>query len=137
MLSPTVLLHRLTVLVVDDEEPLRGYIARVMKEDGYNVISAGDGIEALILLENCRVPVQLVITDVSMPNMTGPELAGRISTLPTPPPVLFVSGTHGPPGLSGPLLQKPFFPEDLSRMVRRVLRRAPQVEPALSCDSGY
>jgi Uma2 family endonuclease len=77
MLSPTVLLRHPTILVVDDEEPLRRYMSRVMEDGGYRCLSARDGVEALLLLELDRFPVQLVITDVSMPRMSGPERTGR------------------------------------------------------------
>ena len=78
MLSPTVLLEQVTVLVIDDEEPLRRYITRVMEDAGYQVLTARDGFEGLALLEQSRSHVRLVVTDVSMPRMTVPELAARV-----------------------------------------------------------
>ena len=117
MLSPTVLLRQPTVLVVDDEEPLRRYMSRVIEGGGYRCITARDGVEALLLLELDRFPVQLVVTDVSMPRMGGPELAARLDSRPHRPPVLFVSGNHEGTDLPGPLLRKPFFGGDLSRLV--------------------
>ncbi|HEU5305283.1 MAG TPA: response regulator [Gemmatimonadales bacterium] len=128
MLAPTVLLRRVTVLVVDDEEPLRQYITRVMEDEGYHVITAGDEVEALTLLDQSGALVQLVITDVAMPNMTGPELATRLATQPDAPPVLFMSGSSAGTDLPGPLLTKPFRPDDLNGMVRRLL--APQLHTA-------
>jgi two-component system cell cycle sensor histidine kinase/response regulator CckA len=107
--------------VVDDEEPLRHYVARVMEDDGFHVITAGDGVEALSLLEQSGSLVELVITDVAMPGMTGPELATRLATRPTPPPVLFMTGGYVSAELPGPLLTKPFLPQDLTGLVRRVL----------------
>jgi two-component system, cell cycle sensor histidine kinase and response regulator CckA len=121
MLAPTVLLRRVTVLVVDDEEPLRLYVARVMENEGFHVITAGDGVEALALLGQSGVLVELVITDVCMPNMTGPELATHLATRPTALPVLFMSGSYPEADLPGPLLPKPFLPDDLSGLVRQVL----------------
>lgn len=121
MLAPTVLLRQVTVLVVDDEELLRHYVARVMEDEGYHVITAGDGVEALALLEQRGALVELVITDVVMPNMTGPELATRLATRPIAPPVVFMSAIGVETDLPGPLLTKPFLPNDLSRLVRQVL----------------
>jgi two-component system cell cycle sensor histidine kinase/response regulator CckA len=120
MLRPTVLLSHRTVLVVDDEEPMRLLVARVMEEDGYRVITAGDGLQALGIVEQDGYQIQLVITDVSMPVMSGPELAARLASRTAPPPVLFMSGKHHR-DLPGPLLNKPFLPEDLSNQVRRLL----------------
>jgi two-component system, cell cycle sensor histidine kinase and response regulator CckA len=133
LLSPTVLLRQVTVLVVDDEESLRRYISRVMEDAGYDVLTASNGIHALSVLQGSRVPVQLVITDVSMPVMTGPELAERIATTPHPPRVLFISGGHASVSLPGPLLRKPFLPRDLNRLVKWLLRqgRVPAGSPAV------
>ena len=131
MLSPTVLLEQVTVLVVDDEEPLRRYITRVMEDAGYHVLTARDGLEGLALLAQSRSPIRLVVTDVSMPRMTGPELAARVATQPHPPPVLFVSGDRGHTDLPGPLLGKPFLPHELSTLAHWVLHS--RAEP---CSAG-
>src|SRR4051812_49428490 len=121
MLAPTVLLRQVTLLVVDDEEVLRRYMCRILQDAGYRVLTARDGISALTLLQQSRFPVQLVITDVSMPRMTGPELAARIATESFSPPLLFVSGGHSYPALPGPLLRKPFLPDDLASTVSSLL----------------
>ena len=118
MLSPTVLHRRSTILVVDDEESVRLYLARVLEEEGYRVITARDGSSALALIERAGDSVRLVITDVSMPNLSGPELASRVAARPAAPPVLFISGSHSGLDLPGPLLPKPFLAEELTRLVR-------------------
>lgn len=110
-----------TVLVVDDEMQLRQYMARVMADDGYRVLMAADGVEALALVGRSDPRVDLVITDVSMPLMNGPELAAQLATQLLPPPVLFVSGGHGLADVPGPMLQKPFLPTDLSALVRSLI----------------
>ena len=119
-----------TVLVVDDEESLRSYMTRVLESEGYAVIEAEDGVEALSLLsrKHAGAAVDLVITDVRMPRMGGRELAASLLQAGTPPPVLFVSGSHMPSDLSGPLLRKPFMPDDLSALARELL----QIPPASS-----
>jgi CheY-like chemotaxis protein len=123
MTSPVMQPLELTVLVVDDEESLRRYMGRVMTDEGYRVLVAGSGEEALRLLDLCGAQIDLVITDVSMPTMTGPEMVARLVNQPGPPPVLFVSGGHGYPDLPGPLLKKPFLPSDLRAFVRGALAR--------------
>ncbi|MDQ3224410.1 MAG: response regulator [Gemmatimonadota bacterium] len=132
-LSPTVLLSQATVLVVDDEESVRLYTSRVMEEAGYHVLTAGDGIQAMAVLQQSRLPVQLVITDVSMPRMTGPELAAHIATERHGPPVLFISGGYSSE-LPGPFLRKPFLPHHLSRLARRML--CGPMSPALRLAHG-
>jgi CheY-like chemotaxis protein len=121
-MSPAVQPPQLTILVVDDEEPLLHYMGRVMTDDGYRVLVAGNGLEALALLARCRAEIRLVITDVSMPRMTGPEMAAHLAIQADPPPVLFVSGGYPPSDLPGPLLRKPFLPGDLTTLVRELLR---------------
>ncbi len=118
-----------TVLVVDDEAPLRHYMARVMTDDGYRVLVAADGKEALALVENADSRVDLVITDVIMPLMTGPELAAQLATQLLPPPVLFVSGSHNLRDVPGPMLRKPFLPDDLSTMVRSLISNGAEALP--------
>ena len=129
MSVPTGLRCRHTLLVVDDEEPLRRYLANLLQGEGYHVISAANGVEALTVLEGSRV--QLVITDVMMPCMSGPELAARLGERPDGPPVLFMSAHYTGPALPGPLLVKPFLPADLSLLVERLLA-TPQVPRLIS-----
>ena len=123
--SPTAPLRQAAVLVVDDEEPLRLYVSRIMEDEGYRTISAGDGAEALRLLDESEELVQLVITDILMPNMDGLELAARLARRAHAPPVLFMSGNSLDTTLNGPLLSKPFLPGDLTRMVRRLMAFQP------------
>jgi CheY-like chemotaxis protein len=131
MLAPTVL-HRTTILVVDDEEQLRRLVAQVLEDDGYRVITARDGRAALALLQHPGPPVQLVVTDVSMPNMSGPELAGVLRADPAAPAVLFMSGETNGTAVPGPILSKPFLPSELSRVVQEMLNgkhREPEEKP--------
>jgi CheY-like chemotaxis protein len=134
LLSPTVLLRQLTVLVVEDEDALRRYLCRVMEDAGYHVLAAQDGLHGLALFQASRFPVQLVITDVCMPRMTGPELASRLATGPYPPPVLFMSGSHAHSDLPGPVLRKPFLPSGLTEMVGWMLYRIPALRLSASPD---
>ena len=110
-----------TVLVVDDEELLRRYAARVIADEGYRVFVAGDGFGALALLDTGAPPIDLVITDVLMPGMDGVELARRLALRRPPPQILFVTGGHGLSDLPGPVLWKPFLADDLKEMVHHLL----------------
>jgi CheY-like chemotaxis protein len=115
-----------TVLVVDDEESLRQYMARVLEDDGHKVILAANGLEALHVFERHSPSIHLVVSDVSMPLMTGPELAAHLAEHHSAPPLLFVSGGHNRPDLARPVLKKPFLPIELCEMVRLVLLRGPE-----------
>ncbi|MFL5403074.1 MAG: response regulator [Gemmatimonadales bacterium] len=116
------------MLVVDDQPMLRRYTSRILRDAGYNVLLAGNGIDALGLLRQSRLPVKLVITDIEMPGMDGPTLAGRVAHEPYPPAVLFVSGAYGYLDLPGPLLAKPFSAHQLIEVVQLML--TPVSQPA-------
>jgi two-component system cell cycle sensor histidine kinase/response regulator CckA len=127
--------HGETVLVVEDEPLLRRLACRALKSAGYEVLAAGDGEEAMVLLRNHPGPVDLVVTDVVMPGVDGPALGRAAATLRPGVPVLYMSG-HTDQDLVGRkliesdagFLQKPFTPETLVRAVARALesRRGPE-----------
>jgi two-component system cell cycle sensor histidine kinase/response regulator CckA len=111
-----------TVLVVDDEDLMRSVLTRTMEAEHYQVYAAGDGVEALALLEK-GLPVDLVIADVSMPRMDGRALVVELSKRHPHMPVVLISGVYlgGTPDLPGPVLPKPFTPMALASRVREVL----------------
>ena len=118
-----------TVLVVEDEEIVRDLVCAVLDDQGYHVICAADGLEALEAAENFEGTIHLLVTDVIMPHMNGPELAGRLSQLRPDMKVLYVSGYSdndiGDHGVLDPrfeLLQKPFTPQTLARKIRDVIQ---------------
>jgi PAS domain S-box-containing protein len=120
-----------TVLVVEDEEAVRTLACRVLGHQGYQVIEARHGREALGLLEANAPPIDLVLTDVVMPEMGGLELARRLDSVLPGVPVMYMSGyTESDklqPGIREsalPFLQKPFSAESLAVRVREVLDRA-------------
>jgi two-component system cell cycle sensor histidine kinase/response regulator CckA len=120
-----------TVLVVEDEEAVRSVVSRLLESEGYKVLQAEAGGEALDLVERSGGSVDLVITDVAMPNMNGRELAARLKTLRPQLPVLFISGytdddmvRRGLIEPHSPFLSKPFSPEALAAKVRLLLDRA-------------
>jgi len=114
------------ILVVDDEAMVRQLAARILKEQGYRVVEAPDGVAALDMLDGSAV--DLVLSDVIMPRLTGVELMERLSLTQPGLPVLLMSG-YGTTellsrGVSAPcgLLPKPFPPDRLIEEVRRCLR---------------
>ena len=118
-----------TVLVVEDEDIVRDLVCEVLEDQGYNVICARDGIEALNLAGECDGTIHLLVTDVIMPHMNGHELAGKLSQLRPDMKVLYVSGysdneigDHGQLDPRYELLQKPFTPQTLARKIREVIR---------------
>jgi PAS domain S-box-containing protein len=126
------------VLVVEDEEPVRSMIARLLRVEGYEVMEAEDGRRALELLEG-SASVGLVITDVAMPIMNGRQLASRLKTLRPTLPVLFISGytddeivRRGLIDLENPFLSKPFTPEVLAAKVRLLLDLAQRLKSSES-----
>jgi two-component system, cell cycle sensor histidine kinase and response regulator CckA len=121
-----------TILLVEDEERLRLVTSTVLRRYGYKVLEAQSGGDALVLCEQHRGTIHLLLTDVIMPRMSGKQLAERLS--PTRPAmlVLYMSGyTDGVIARQGVLepgtafLQKPITPEVLARKVREVLDRKP------------
>lgn len=116
-----------TVLVVDDEEAVRHFTMRALAEAGYAVLGATNGQEALALLEAHPAPVQLVVTDVKMPVMTGRVLGEELARRWPGVPVLYVSGGDSGPsrGLRplAPLLAKPFLSDALVQAVGALIAR--------------
>ena len=116
-----------TILVVDDEAIARRFMERALTQEGYEVLLANDGEEALELLRPRPRRVALVVTDLVMPGMGGHAFALEVSRLPSPPPVLYISAYESPQGeMAKRFLQKPFSPEELVEAVRALLpaRRA-------------
>lgn len=107
------------ILVVDDEAIARRFVERALVAEGYRVMQANDGEQALDLLRTTRRKVALVITDLVMPGMGGHAFALEVARLPSPPPVLYISAYERPQGgMAKRFLQKPFTPEELVAAVR-------------------
>jgi two-component system, cell cycle sensor histidine kinase and response regulator CckA len=115
-----------TILLVEDEEGVRDIAARVLRRAGYRVLEAADGIEALELDAMFGAGIDLVLTDVVMPRLGGPELIRRLSARAPARKVLFTSGYSASP-ISETLepgqsfLQKPYLPSTLVATVRALL----------------
>ncbi|WP_020472874.1 MASE1 domain-containing protein [Zavarzinella formosa] len=120
------------ILVVEDDDSVRNLTSRVLRDRGYRVLEAGDGLEAMRLCERRGMPVDLVVTDVVMPHMNGRELAGRLQRMWPHVPILFLSGYTNDAILrqhireqSVVLLTKPFSAESLLNKVRELLDDKP------------
>src|SRR5262245_51991483 len=81
-----------TVLVVDDEEPVRRFVSRALSEFGYEVTTAGDGAAGLAVAAAAPKPFDLLFTDLMMPEMNGDELAGRLRSQWPSLKVLYLTG---------------------------------------------
>ena len=113
-----------TILVVDDDETVRTVISRMLRTEGFAVVTARDGLEALQLVNRSTDPISLLVSDLKMPRMTGRELAERLSGRTPAIPMLFISGhpTEVLAGaLPGPVLMKPFAINDLVSTVYALL----------------
>jgi two-component system, cell cycle sensor histidine kinase and response regulator CckA len=124
-----------TVLVVEDEKAVRSVVALALRSRGYHVLEASDGPEALALCESYHGTIDLLVTDVIMPEMGGAELQQRLSAMRPHMHVLFMSGytadaidSEGIRARGMAFLQKPFTPGDLLTLVRAVIDgRGPDV----------
>ena len=113
------------ILVVDDDEAVRTTTAALLAQIGYDVYEASNGDEALDALD-CDPPVDVLLTDVVMPGMSGPELARRARMNRPDLPVVFISGYSDPESLSGVevfahLVRKPARPDVLIAAIERAL----------------
>jgi len=120
-----------TVLVVEDEAGIRTLMRKILQKQGYNVLEAGNGEEALQLSAQHSETIDLLLTDVVMPRMGGKELADHLKDERPGIKVLFVSGysdedlaQHGPLPREAAFLQKPFSLVALIEKVRNLLSEA-------------
>ena len=119
-----------TVLLVEDDEEVRRLAARILERQGYRLLVASHGEEALSVCRDYMGPIHLVLTDVVMPKMSGREVAKRIEQDHPETKVLYMSGytdnaitQHGVLNEGMNYIQKPFAVDALSRKVREVLDR--------------
>jgi two-component system, cell cycle sensor histidine kinase and response regulator CckA len=121
-----------TILVVEDEPAVRAIVRHVLQAQGYSVLEAQNGREALRISALHTGPIELLLTDVVMPELSGRELAERLAARHPTMPVVFMSGytdiavvRHGVLEPGTIFLQKPFTPDALARKVRQVLDARP------------
>jgi CheY-like chemotaxis protein len=119
-----------TILVVEDDPFVRELEVETLSRHGYRVIASEDTEHAMLIARELDQRIDLLLTDVVMPGMSGPELSARVCELRPGLEVLYVSGysenavvDRGVVRSGTHLLTKPFAPDDLARMVRRLLDR--------------
>jgi two-component system cell cycle sensor histidine kinase/response regulator CckA len=117
-----------TILLVEDDGSVRQYVRKALQRGGYTVLEAGNGGEALLIMEQHVGTIDLLLTDVVMPRMTGPQLALRLRALRAALPAVYMSGytedrvtSQGGLGPNDTFVQKPVGPEDLLRCVRSAI----------------
>ena len=117
-----------TLLIVENEAAIRNLLQMALQKNGYRVLTAESGREALDLVNAHSGPIHLLITDVMVPEIDGPELVRRLSTLRPDTRTLFMSGYMDDAlGEQGVLpsnvnfIQKPFSPRTIAQRVREIL----------------
>jgi CheY-like chemotaxis protein len=117
-----------TVLLVEDEQAVRRATAEFLRLQGYTVLEAKDGLDALAVARNHRATIHLVVSDVVIPNMSGGQLAKELAQLRQDTKLLFVSGyagktvlDHKVVDLETNFLQKPYTLKQLSLKIRAAL----------------
>jgi len=129
-----------TILLVEDEEMVRRLARTILQDNGYNVLEASNGEEALrIAQEHGAKQIHLMVTDVVMPRMSGRELADCLESVRPEMKVLYISGytddaiiRHGVLEQGMAFIQKPFTPDALVRKVRNVLDKSQQEQQSFS-----
>ncbi|MGH7497768.1 MAG: ATP-binding protein, partial [Gemmatimonadales bacterium] len=119
-----------TILVVEDEPSVREMIVRILSAEGYTVLEAENGTEALVTVQSHGSPIALVLTDVAMPEMGGQELGARLAALVPAVRVVYMSGftdeevvRRGLLRQDVPFVQKPLMPDALMERIRSILDR--------------
>ncbi len=127
-----------TILVVEDDASVCRTIEDILTGIGYTVLVAGDGVAAVRLLTAHGGPINLVLTDVIMPDMGGPELARRVAETRPGTPILLMSGSPDNIRAGGwvlapdvPFIEKPFTMDALIAMVREMLDGGSRPTPPL------
>ena len=119
MPDDTVLLP-LTILIVDDEEPIRELLQWMLEEAGHVIHLAADGRQALSFLRS-HGPVDVVLSDINMPYMDGVELERQVRASWPNQPILLISGRPPPPSI-GHFLPKPFRWDTLASAITAIVR---------------
>jgi DNA-binding NtrC family response regulator len=123
---------RETILIVDDEDYIRELVSAILEIEGYNILEAGGGPQALKVADEFDGKIHLLLTDVVMSPMTGSELVKLISPIRPEMKVLYISGfpddaivQHGIHQSQVSFLPKPFTPKVLVQKIRTVLDTVP------------
>jgi two-component system, cell cycle sensor histidine kinase and response regulator CckA len=121
-----------TILLVDDESAVRLFVHRILRRAGYRVLAARSGADALVLADQSRNGLDLLLTDIAMPRMSGREVADRLAALQPGLPVLYMAdggaeqiARQGVLDAGCALLEKPFTPDALLAHVGQLLVTVP------------
>ncbi len=121
---------RKTILVVDDEPEIRKLVGAMVGQFGYTVLTADSGEHALTLFKNLQEPLEMLITDVVAPGMSGPMLADKLSALQPDLKVLYISGYDNTQVVQKyvvekghALLSKPFTVDELQAKIGDLLKQ--------------
>lgn len=116
------------ILLVENGDMLRPLLGKILRKDGYTVLEAKSGDEALALWDQYRRKIDLVVTDLVMPGMSGKQLVQRLKLLKPEVKVIYISGYESGIlsagkkfGTDAIFLQKPFRPAELSQAVQEIL----------------
>ncbi len=111
------------VLLADDEEGSRRVLATALRRAGFEVLEASCGLEALALFDAHAPRIRLLVTDVMMPDLRGPEVAAQLKRRMPGLPVLYITGYAERQGIDGGdrLMHKPFTPSSFVATVRDIL----------------
>jgi CheY-like chemotaxis protein len=134
---PTALGSSPTILVVDDEPAVVNLVKLILEAAGYRVLAACDGQQALALFDNRSQSIDLLLTDINMPNVSGLQLACGVSETAPGLPVIFMTGCPAESPLidflrrEGPfsdctVIRKPFTPPQLLGQISGILSAAPR-----------
>lgn len=118
--------NRRTVLLVDDDDGVRQFLTACLARTGHTIVAARDGADALNILKRTTAAIDLLVTDVDMPKMSGTELAAITTAARPECEVLLVSGKPLPPDADGhewEFLPKPFTPDVFIGAVEAMLHR--------------
>jgi CheY-like chemotaxis protein len=118
-----------TILLVEDQVDVRQFIREILGEHGYHTLEAAGGDEAIEIAKRYPAPIHLLITDMVLPQMNGPEIVSLIRHIQPGIGVLLMSGytaerLDGQLDVATPYLEKPFTPEKLLKQVREILDEA-------------
>jgi CheY-like chemotaxis protein len=120
------------ILVLEDQDQVREFAGEMLERLGYDVLVASNGNDALAVCLTMPASIDLLLADVVMPSMSGPEFVERLRQLHQGFEVIYMSGypiatiaNHGPVGPEDVVIQKPFTLEELACEVRRALDKRP------------